>query len=72
MIRTRAEAAGLRVFRTAGARVQKGAGVWSVRHACNARKLLQEVCRHAHRIVGQVARWLLKEAAEGTVQNAEH
>ncbi len=67
-----AEAAGLRVFRTAGARVQKGARVQTVRHASHAGKLLQEVSGHAHGLRGQIAWRLPKDATEGTVQNTEH
>lgn len=68
----RAEAAGLRVFRTAGARVQKGARVQTVCNASHAGELLQEVSSHAHGLRGQVAWGLPKDAAEGTVQYIQH
>ena len=68
VVRARAEAAGLRVFGTAGAGVQEGAGVQPVCHASHARELLQEVSSHAHGLWGQVAWGLPKDATERTVQ----
>lgn len=68
MVRARTEAAGLRVFRTAGARVQEGAGVQAVCHAGHAGELLQEVSSHAHGLRRQVARGLPQYATEGAVQ----
>lgn len=72
VVRARAEAAGLRVLRTAGARVQKGAGVQAVCHASHAGELFQEVRSQAHGLRGQVARRFPKKATEGTVQQTEH
>lgn len=72
MVRARAEAAGLRVFGAAGARVQEGAGVQAVGHASHAVELGQEVCSHALRLGGQVARRLPDDAAEGAVGYSQH
>lgn len=68
MVRARTEATGLRVFRTAGARVQKGARVQTVCHASHAGELLQEVSSHAHGLRGQVAWGLPKDTTERAVQ----
>lgn len=72
MVRARAEAAGLRVFRAARSRVQKGARVQAVCHASHAVELGQEVCGHALGLWGQVARWLPEDAAEGAVGYTQH
>lgn len=67
VVRARAEAAGLGVFRAAGARVQAVRG-----HASHAVKLGQEVCSHALRLGGQVARRLSDDAAEGAAGYSQH
>ena len=69
VVRARAESTGLRVLRTAGARVQEGGGFQSGCDAGHAGKLLQEVSGHAHGLGGQVAWGLPEDATEGTVQN---
>lgn len=67
MVRARAEAAGLRVFGAAGARVQAVR-----RHASHAVELGQEVRSHALRLGGQVARRLPNDAAEGAAGYSQH
>lgn len=70
VIWARAKAAG--VFRTAGARVQEGAGVQAVCHPCYAWEFLQKVSSHAHGLVGQIPWGLPEDATEGAVQHTQH